>query len=304
MKKLFPFLALLVFPMFGNAQSGIYNVPYKPQPRILIPHVEARQTIITTGGVVENPYRSLKFCDFVLKAVDQSGKYADGSSGNHPVIWCYASSVTNAQTGGATVFFQDASAEWPLFTQRKQYQEFSEVGWFWVETTNSPPSVSDYPPYIDVDFPGGGNTMCGNSFTGRLNYVEGTNTWGGLHYGSFPFGGNPWFNWTGSTWVFAIGREQGNQGGITNQYISMPNLRHRYQSVQHESIAAASQNKAGAIEVYPVRRSWMKQGNPDIKWMCKLSNGIDFYRDAPGAVVWFNCVTEWVQKAPKEGVWE
>ena len=81
----------------------------------------------------------------------------------------------------------------------------------------------------------------------------------------------------------------------------------RVEYVHSNGLQSASGNCAGAIEIYPSikgKGGWMKQGNPNIKWICFLSNGIDFYRDPDsGNPMPFDVAVEWVDKIPKAGEW-
>jgi hypothetical protein len=107
---------------------------------------------------------------------------------------------------------------------------------------------------------------------------------------------------TGVSWVISANMKNGNYSyGSTNF------LEGNILAIDSTggSIQLVSGNSACAIEVYPsIRASWMFQGNPNVKWMCLLSNGIDFYRDPQsGEPMWFNVEVEWVDRVPQEGVW-
>jgi hypothetical protein len=113
--------------------------------------------------------------------------------------------------------------------------------------------------------------------------ITGTGFWGGTFH-------NPYM-------VHYVGLSQDSEDFCESPFVEPLRL---------ASVVAASSNMAVAIELYPSRLpgswSWMTQGNPRVKWMCLLSNGIDFYRDAQsGEPMWFNCAVEWVDKIPAEG---
>ena len=66
---------LCLVPIVGQCFTGVNNPPFKPQLKINIPTVIAPAAVVVDDALTVNPYRSLKYCDFVLKAIDQTGKH-------------------------------------------------------------------------------------------------------------------------------------------------------------------------------------------------------------------------------------
>jgi hypothetical protein len=278
-------------------QSGVFNMPFKPFPRVLIPHVEAPAVLVSSNGTITaNPYRTLKYCDFVLKAVDQSGADFEGA----PLRYIYASadvlSHPNFDTN-ATVFFQDGLASWPSNVMRKTpvilntgnpdpFETIavrSDLGRYFYKATREDLQLASSLTGINTNFP----VFCTASFSiNEEGSIYGKNTnglWGEWYYSEYST--NSIMESYGSSSQFADGAY--------------------WYAAMRGSVQAASDNGGVAIEVYPSRLAgsgtWMKEGNRNIKWMCTLSNGIDFYRDQAGNLIWFNVEVEWVDKIPAAG---
>jgi hypothetical protein len=385
MKK--AFILALIFAGGAFGQSGVFNLPFKPQPRILIPHIEAEKYTGTTtsvfvvrttnyvpvmgvvtqivGGVtssvsvvrsvsvvtnflsitntsaVDNPYRSLKFCDFVLKCVSQNANlYAFTKTGARtPLLYVYSSTDGIDQPfadTNAVVFYQNVASPWPERVQRIPAYLTPHTNFVWA--TNWVPGYTDwnavisptnYPGYIvrtffDEVWPiyDGPLTATNVNWPYDLGYVTDCDTNWPIYKGPAPgtyvyyrstnglWGARQrsYFSGTNSSTLFINPAEPGGFDAphITNSLVSVPYI--TATNVTHGgSLVSVSSNAACAIEIYPGRTgllSWMKQGNPDVKWMCLLSNGIDFYRDPQsGEPMWFNVEVEWVEKIPKQGEW-
>lgn len=294
-------LAILVSVCgFASGQSGLYNVPYKPQPRILIPHVEAPLVVVgTNGNITANPYRTLKYCDFVIKAIDQTGADFDGA----PLRYVYSSSQFLTHPGydaNAKVFFQKSDLPWPeKVLRRSNFVIGDEANPF------------DVPAVIYL-----------GQFTFRKATIQDLINWGGFVANldtNYPvyFSGTPgqapghiYGKIIGSGFWGDVYRNPGLSNTVT--LAANPNwgdtnfcASSHYDPLMVSTVQTASENNAAAIEVYPsTRASWMFQGNPNVKWMCLLSNGIDFYRDPQsGEPMWFNVDVEWVDRVPEAGVW-
>ena len=322
--------SLLAGAAFG--QSGIFNVPYKPQPHVMIPYVESPKVIVTASNTVEpNPYRNLKYCDFVLKAVEQPGEGCTTNRSGYttPVYYVY-SSVSNicadfADTNPA-VFFQDAGSLWPHNTQRIQVKHETFTNWTY-EAWPDNPAASSSPDTVTIY----SNIVLQKNGEVNLGAKYGPETIGSLTYTyarSYNTQGGYWtlanFNngvyippvWVPSSvnffWTIQVFDGYSTTisfctnffGGIVSCDPPGKPTPHVYHG---GAIGVVSSNTACAVEIYPTRTpanaSWMKPGNPKIKWMCALSNGIDFYRDAAGNLVWFNVDVEWVDKIPDPGRW-
>ena len=353
-------------------QSGVFNLPYEPQPRIVIPYVEPHfyagmtasvfsvtSTNLTpqyghitnvVGGVtslfsivtgcvyqvstfsvtnsspVENPYSRLKFCDFILKAVDQKSATTGAVS---PVLYIYSSiedlNLPIADTNAA-VFYQNTSLPWPDRTQRIQLFH-TPVTNFWYETvvTNVPGytdwnlvvSPSNAPSFVSINGVRVYRSAVYNQFTDDISYNDGENLLLCRSFASFTYAGRPvlpgqWRSYINGG-ISVVTNFLGTHGTAfitapleTNSIVTQTNSVLHSSVLMAGSILSSSSNSACAVEIYPDRRGrpWMKKGNPDIKWMVLLSNGIDFYRDAQsGEPVWFDCAVEWVNRIPEEGKW-
>jgi hypothetical protein len=280
MRRLVVILAFLAAGQ-GFGQSGMYNPVIHQQPRILIPYVEAPAVLVDTNGTVTaNPYRNLKYCDFVLKCVDQSG----ADFGGAPLRYLYSSAggvLHAALDPSPDVFFQRTSDPWPFGVLRQAFAS-STQSW------NDVISATNYPPAV----------VYRNGETSKILYFAGL-------YNNLPTYQDSLINTTQYDYRF-----------IPSLGWSVDFVFHS--TFENESVYAvggvgsslqlAADNAATAIEVYPSilpgSSSWQKAGNPKVKWMCLLSNGIDFYRDAQsGEPMWFNCVVEWVDKVPQVGQW-
>lgn len=314
------FAVILALMLSGQAfgQSSLFNVPYRPQPRILIPTVEPSQTIVSTNGtVIANTNRALRYCDFYLAAVDQSGAYTN------PVLFEFSSVTTNAQSA-AVIYYQRSGANWPESLIRRAGTTYCITNW----TTNINAIVSGYysnwnSRAIDYDFHPS-YIIISNLYMDDFYKWQGTN-----YYAANPYyetnATNPYkscFYWTTNNLTWRFSRGLTITGTLftattfTNTKVRAPietnvwttnyttNITSEVFSETIMSIRASSSNEASAIEVYPLRQGqkWMKPTNPDIKWMCLLSNGLGWYSTPAGDPIWFNCLVEWVDKIPEKGV--
>lgn len=313
MKKLLILAVFAAAVAFG--QSGVFNLPYKPQPRILIPHIEAPQVFVVDGELEANPYRGLKYCDFVLKCVSQSTElYALTEAGTAtPLLYLYASAVVIDAPfvdTNAVVFYQNAALPWPERVQRVSAASVTRTNSAIVtnvirEEWDAHLSTNCYPPSVlirnrqDVWV----SVPVSGFVGGKPRYAFGTL----VTY----FDVDSWRVEQDAVWVFYQNSLYNGLVRPTDEqwayYSITTNVVTNYTVIVGGPVQIVSSNQACAIEVYPDPskfRSWMKQGNKDVKWMCLLSNGIDFYRDAQsGEPMWFNVEIEWVDKRPEEGEW-
>jgi len=324
--KAFIFALLLAGVAVG--QSSMQNVAYRPQPRIVIPNVEPAQIIVSTNGTVTaNPERNLRYTDFVLCAVDQTGSLTN------PVLFQYSTVDTNAQSS-AVVFYQRAGTNWPSAMQRRAGSSYTATNWTYTVSTNSLAYYTNWNFVVSA-------TNCPGwvSNSANIAYSKITNASLVLQAGDIIFTNYaPIYTATNALYVYTYGAT--SNGGSQFQYMRRfnpdgtastetkgsfvrsgitaeiktnfwstsltTNASYEVTTVNILSIGAASSNEAAAIEVFPVRqpsnRAWMKQTNPDVKWMALLSNSSNFYSTAEGSPVWFNCWVEWVDKIPTNGV--
>lgn len=319
------FTVILALMLSGQAfgQSSLFNVPYRPQPRILIPTVEPSPVIVSTNGtIIVNTNRALRYCDFYLAAVDQSGTYTN------PILFEFSSVTTNAQ-GAATVFYQRSGADWPASLLRNAGTTYCRTNW---TTTTNRTRVSSHISWLSAELSFNFHPAY-ITYQGMRYIHSGENLWGG--YGEY-FETNPYMQATNqytdkykyygratSGGVWRVATNITLTGGIifssatfTNASVSAPaetnywstnvttNVTSEVLSETIMSVRAASSNEASAIEVYPMRQGqgWMKQTNPNIKWMCLLSNGRGWYTTPAGDPLWFNCLVEWVERIPENGV--
>ena len=222
-------------------------------------------------------------------------------------------------TGGVTnhplcdtepaVFFLDASGGWPTNTMRKRVDLIQRVdsvitNEITVEYWNSNVSSTEYPTELVI----WGHTAVFDGIVNDLPSYE-------YEDPSETFHSYEWRESNGGAWHIddavgsftflsvveppAEGIIQASDGDRVYTYTT--------NWIYGGPVQVVSSNKAAAIEVYPARlpkyASWMKQGNRDVKWMVSLSNGVDFYRDENGDVVWFNCPEEWVSNIPTDGIY-
>ena len=145
---------LVIFVLLANValpQSAMFNSRPRYQPKISIPHVEAREIIGWTNLVfagtnsttfeaeipIKNPQRNLKFSDFILVCAAQDSsvwttieqRTYDGTGWIHSdfldssILWIYSSSEnlgaswTNEYVapywGTADVYYSDVKADYP-----------------------------------------------------------------------------------------------------------------------------------------------------------------------------------------------
>ena len=293
-------------------QSSLFNVPYRPQPRVLIPTVEPAQTLVSTNGtVIANTNRALRYCDFYLAAVDQSGAYTN------PILFEFSSVTTNAQSA-AVVFYQRSGANWPASLLRNAGSTYCVTNWTYAVVTNASGSyvawqgvlsLTNYPSRVTWK---GSNFVAMGSSAGMPRFYKNQYT-APTGTGSFEYV----YSGSGTVWQIKTGASIAyNSPAFTNSIVTSTqetnfwtityttNAASEIQSATIMSVSATSSNEASAIEVYPLRQGqkWMKPANPDIKWMCLLSNGRGWYSTPAGDPVWFNCLVEWVDKIPTNGV--
>ncbi|MEI7850651.1 MAG: hypothetical protein WCH86_02350 [Kiritimatiellales bacterium] len=315
----FVFIVALMLSGQTFGQSSLFNVPYRPQPRILIPTVEPSQTLVSTNGtVIANTNRALRYCDFYLAAVDQTGTYTN------PILFEFSSVTTNAQSA-AVVFFQRSGSNWPSSLLRREGSTYVITNWTTLISTNVTGiytnwteviASNNYPAYVAYkgsNFVYGGSnanvrskptfyknqfTAPAGPFTYYYEYTGTATTWVIYHYS----GTNRVTDYTAAAFTNAVVSAPIQTNYWLTTYLT--NTTSEMLSANVLSISQTSTNEASAIEVYPVRQGqkWMKQTNPDIKWMCLLSNGKSWYSTPAGDPVWFNCLVEWVDKIPAQGV--
>jgi hypothetical protein len=319
-------LALLTAgPVFG--QSGLFNVAYRPQPRIIIPTVEPSPVIVSNDTVVVNPHKDLRFTDFYLAAVDQTG-----TLGN-PILFEFSSVSTNEQSG-AVVFYQRAGDEWPSNLLRRVGSTITVTNEVLTVTSetfgvftnwNSVVSSANFPSWI---YNNSDNEYCyhisGASKSVRIGSSSYTTLYAPLFeagstnssyyaYGATSVGGSTYryisYVQIGNAYMLSVD----TSGAFFRSDIVAPeetnfwyqtdvtNISYEVISANILSVAVASSNEASAIEVFPIRQGqkWMKQTNPDVKWMCLLSNGVEWYSTPAGDPVWFNCAVDWVDRIPE-----
>jgi len=309
MKK--AFIMVFVAAQMCSGELAVFNVPYRPQPRILIPHVEAPPILVSTNGTVTaNPLRDLRYTDFVLCAVDQTG------TKTNPVLFQFSTVDTNQQDS-AVVFYQRAGTNWPESMERRAGSSYTVTNWSYTYTTNSYAvytnwnlvvSETNFPAWIasggyvytNIQAPAG---LVAPVYSNKIFDTE-------VIYGRAATNGL----WHSDDGMFSASTQFIRAGMTAEQKTNFwwstvtTNSSYEIVTVNILSIGAASSNEAGAIEVFPVRqrsnRSWMRQQNPDVKWMALLSNGSNFYSTADGDPVWFNCWIEWVDRIPTNGVWQ
>lgn len=330
MRKLFSVVVLVAGLALG--QSSMMNPVYNPQPRILIPHVEAPSVLVDTNGTITaNPYRNLKYCDFVLKAISQkSDLYStyeivnnngDSVIKQSPCVYLYASAQQfghSFEDSDVSVFYQDTGSQWPgrvlriAQISKTTSNIVSIITNDVFESWSLHLSATNYPDSVNI---GGIPTPFHSILDGwpqywRTNYpqarvyVANGNSW----VAGFMGGDGIWRSTT--VWAF------GNIASKFLEAVSSPEPKGHVTGFQVTTnwafspggpLQVISGNRAVAIEVYPSISKyleWMRPGNPDVKWMCLLSNGIDFYRDPQsGEPMWFNVDVEWVDRVPEEGVW-
>lgn len=310
---------ILVLMLSGQTfgQSSLFNVQYRPQPRILIPTVEPSQTLVSTNGtVIANTNRALRYCDFYLAAVDQTGTYTN------PILFEFSSVTTNAQSA-AVIFYQRSGANWPASLLRKEGSSYTVTNWITTVTTNPVVGVhtnwnlvissTNYPTYVTYK---GSNFVWNSTYNGMPRFFK--------HPSVAPVGlYGYYYEYTGTGTAWQIQHSTNvtkiidyASPSFTNSTVRSTlqtnywpltyttNVTSEILSETIMSIRSASSNEASAIEVYPIRQGqrWMKQTNADIKWMCLLSNGLGWYSTPAGAPIWFNCLVEWVDKIPPQGV--
>lgn len=315
-------------------QSSMQNVTYRPQPRVIIPHVEAPQIIVSEGGeVAANPERGLRYTDFILCAVDQS------RSDTNEVLFQFSTLDSQAQSP-AVCFYQRTGADWPQSIKRRAGNTYTVTNWTYTPVTTYHGYVTNWQAVISdtncpdyfYDVEGTWTNVSSVAVPGVTNYsrfvapfyldtesgtswlmycrTNGGTTWAAYSYNTFQEI-KEWL-YQPSLYLYSTNFIQPGmvaQGNKTNFWTSTVTTNATYEVFSYTvlSIGATSSNEAAAIEVYPVRQpsnsKWMRPANPDVKWMAMLSNGSNFYSTAAGDPVWFNCWVEWVNKIPTNGVW-
>jgi len=320
-------------------QSSMQNVTYRPQPRVIIPHVEAPQIIVSEGGeVAANPERGLRYTDFILCAVDQS------RSDTNEVLFQFSTLDSQAQSP-AVCFYQRTGADWPQSIKRRAGNTYTVTNWTYTPVTTYHGYITNWQAVIS-------DTNCPNYFydvEGTWTNVQslsvisgpvdsarfaapffllseaGNNGWlyartnGGTTWAAYTFNTfqepdlDGLSRWKYQPLLYSHSTNFARAGMVvqqkTNAWTSTVTTNATYEIFSYTvlSIGSTSSNEAAAIEVYPVRQpsnsKWMRPANPDVKWMAMLSNGSNFYSTAAGDPVWFNCWVEWVDKIPTNGVW-
>ncbi len=301
MKKLLILSVLFTGAAFG--QSGIFNVPYKTQPRILIPHVEP--PIFEGLTSVRNSLASLKYCDFVIKAIDQASTNSD------PIVYIFSSSGgvehPNLDTDG-TVFYQNVSLPWPDNVKRIENHLYPVTNLVMTAVDWNDPEVLLVMHPASVRLPR-------YELYGIEAPFNGIGPEGFPNYQWYSTDGKRqayYYSSDGITWELQsydadTGQDNDTFFSFTSGLYSQPAPVYQPLPVVSlsGSVMESSENNAVAVEFYPSKKPewvhWMKPGNPNIKWMCVLSNGVDFYRDLSGNPVWFNCDVEWVDVVPVAG---
>ena len=307
--------------------SAIYNVPYRPQPRILIPTVEPSQTIVSTNGaVIANTNRNLRLCDFYLAAIDQTGSLTN------PILFEYSSVSTNEQSA-AVVFYQRSGPDYPASLLRRLGATLTVTNEIITVTNqtvgiftnwNLVVSATNYPAWVYVN---GDSVYCYKS-TESSKTVWYSSTSNKTLYAPIFTNGNSSFVYAyaatsngGSQYAYYnmahIGSTTTLLSWVVGDFVrsgvvapeqtnfwyqqDFTNVSYKVVSANILSVAAASSNEASAIEVFPIRQGqkWMKQTNPNVKWMCLLSNGVEWYSTASGDPIWFNCQVDWVDRIPE-----
>lgn len=330
MRRFTIILALLLSgSVFG--QSSLFNVPYRPQPRVLIPTVEPSQTLVSTNGaVIANTNRALRYCDFRLVAVDQTGVYTN------PILFDFSSVTTNANSA-AVVFFQRSGSNWPASLIRRHGSTYIVTNWAASVVTNVEQRATNWNQFISAsNYPPNGAGILGAIKWNGYEFKIQTPAYNGkIQFSANPYtqtnGNGYWYRYeSNNVWAvrqscrdYTMDLSPINDNGpivvsystFTNSFVTTTNLAinrvtvistnltSEIQSATVMSISQTSINEASAIEVYPIRKGqqWMKQTNPDIKWMCLLSNGREWYSTAAGNPIWVNCQVEWVDKIPTQG---
>ena len=336
-------IQIVCFAVNVYSQSGGSYAPPGMQPRVLIPHVEPPETIVSNGVVVANPYRHLKYCDFVLKATEQTVY-----GGEMVYVYCSTEKLSQSFADkNAAVYYLNPAVSGISRIQHFHsdgvgqklspilHYEFFYTPWAYIidrYDMNRCRFYGDYqaPPQITVENPSRGLSVTLDKVTttnqpaGMQHYYANTSAGATLGLARWSGNGNAYGIFSGE-WrfhspqtgaiVFVWRGGAPNDGlpdGYTMRGTEMDNdvlittNGWEYIDVPHTgvgSIQGASENRAQAIEVFPSIKGfgrWMYQGNENIKWMCLLSNGIDFYRDSvSGEPVFFDVWVEWVGGAPK-----
>jgi hypothetical protein len=314
------FAVILVLLVAGRVfgQSGLYNVSYRPQPRVIIPTVEPSAAIVSNNTVIVNPNKDLRFCDFYLAAVDQTGAHTN------PVLFEYSSVSTNQQAA-AVVFYQRSGQDYPASLLRRLGATITITNQLATVTNqtvgvftnwNSVVSATNFPTWVYVGeyyYHQTNSSLFVTNSEAKASttlYAPVFKTSGAHYYGATGAGGSSYRAVSGTFDQFEIAalgdfwlRDSITAPEETNFWYTaaFTNYSSEIVSANVLSVQAASSNEASAVEVFPLRQGqkWMKQTNPDVKWMCLLSNGLEWYSTPAGDPIWFNCAVEWVDRIPE-----
>lgn len=298
------FLYVLLTVVRVAAQSSVSNPGYNPQPRILLPVVIPREMIITAEtqtywnvNVSSNYYPKTVTLDGELTLyfdkVETNGTFATG----YP-------NYTNSMPG-VPGHYWSWEHHWLI------------DGWILYDMIG-PYAGSGY--YTNVNFECDRITADNLPFETLAPYRIEPNPLASVPYADFVLKCVDQSGHYAPTndpvlWVFssALPTWEGRKGTCDIFYqeasLAWPEkVQRRLYSQTNKSLVVSTSGAACAVEVYPhvtpANAAWMRQGaDADVKWMCLLSNGIDFYRsEATGEPVWFNVQVDWVNERPKEGV--